>query len=49
MWIAGGDQQRQAEAGSDAAVNLDGYVSVTPMRADLTDHDALSSLSGINA
>ena len=48
MWIAGGDQQRQTAAGSDAAANLEGYISVTPMRADLTDHAALASLSGIN-
>ena len=47
-WIKGGNQQVMAEAGSDGAVNLDGYISVTPMRADLTAHDALHSLSGIN-
>jgi len=48
MFIAGGDQQRQTAAGSDAALNLEGYISVTPMRADLTDHAALTSLQGIN-
>jgi 5'-nucleotidase len=48
LWIAGGDQQRQTAPGSDASVNLEGYVSVTPMRADLTDHAALTSLAGIN-
>jgi 5'-nucleotidase len=48
LWIAGGDQQRKTDAGSDAAMNLDGYISVTPMRADLTDHAAMDSLSGIN-
>ena len=47
LWITGGDQQVQTEPGSDAAVNLDGYVSVTPMRADLTAHDAMTSLQGI--
>ncbi|MGB3244969.1 MAG: 5'/3'-nucleotidase SurE [Sulfitobacter sp.] len=48
MWISGGNQRRKAAKGSDAAVNLDGYVSVTPMRADLTDHAALGTLTGIN-
>jgi 5'-nucleotidase len=47
LWIRGGDQQVRTAPGSDAAANLDGFVSVTPMRADLTDHDALGSLSGI--
>ena len=30
--------------GTDAAVNLDGFISVTPMRADLTAHDLLADL-----
>jgi 5'-nucleotidase len=47
-WIRGGDQQVKTAPGSDAAVNLEGYISVTPMRADLTAHDMLSQLSGIN-
>jgi 5'-nucleotidase len=29
------------EPGTDAHANLDGYISVTPMRADLTAHDRL--------
>ncbi len=48
LWIAGGDQQRKTAAGSDAAVNLEGYISVTPMRADLTDHAGMDALAGIN-
>ena len=48
LWIKGGDQRVQTAPGSDACVNLDGYVSVTPMRCDLTDHAALETLSGIN-
>ena len=32
---------------TDAAVNLEGYISVTPMRADLTAHDALDALREI--
>ena len=47
-WIKGGNQQVVSEPGSDGAVNLDGYVSVTPMRADLTAHDAMDSLVGID-
>ncbi|NNE53873.1 MAG: 5'/3'-nucleotidase SurE [Sulfitobacter sp.] len=47
-WIRGGDQQVPASPGSDAAVNLEGYVSVTPMRADLTAHDMMEHLTGID-
>ncbi len=46
-WIKGGDQQVMTAPGSDAAANLDGFVSVTPMRADLTAHDMMDRLSGI--
>ncbi len=44
LWIRGGNQHVPTAPGSDAAINLDGYVSVTPMRADLTAHDALEPL-----
>ncbi|MAM61159.1 5'/3'-nucleotidase SurE [Maritimibacter sp. UBA3975] len=44
IWIKGGPQHRPTAPGTDAAVNLDGYISVTPMRADLTAHDALDAL-----
>lgn len=47
LWIKGGDQHRPTEPGSDAHANLDGYISVTPMRADLTDHDHLAILKAI--
>lgn len=46
-WIKGGDQQVKTAPGSDAAANLDGFISVTPMRADLTAHDMMDTLSGI--
>lgn len=49
LWVKGGDQRAKATKGSDAAVNLDGYISVTPMRADLTAHDALDALRGIES
>ena len=45
LWIKGGPQHTPTLPGTDAAVNLQGYVSVTPMRADLTAHDLLSDLA----
>ena len=44
LWIKGGPQQTPTLPGSDAAVNLEGFISVTPMRADLTAHDLLADL-----
>lgn len=44
LWIKGGPQHRPTAPGSDAAVNLEGWISVTPMRADLTAHDLLADL-----
>lgn len=46
LWIRGGDQRAPVAEGTDAAANLDGYISVTPMRADLTDYACLDKLSG---
>ncbi len=48
LWISGGNQQIPPAAGTDAAVNLDGYISVTPMRADLTAHDTFPNLSDLD-
>ena len=45
LWIKGGPQHVPAEPGSDATVNLEGWISVTPMRADLTAHDLLADLA----
>ena len=47
LWAKGGDQTVMTGEGTDAAANLDGYTSVTPMRADLTAHDTLAALKGI--
>ncbi|MDO6480268.1 5'/3'-nucleotidase SurE [Shimia thalassica] len=47
LWVKGGNQQVQTAPGSDASANLDGYISVTPMRADLTAYDAMESLKAI--
>ncbi|WP_243612381.1 5'/3'-nucleotidase SurE [Shimia aestuarii] len=44
LWVRGGNQQIPTAPGSDAAANLDGYISVTPMRADLTAHEVLDTL-----
>ncbi len=48
LWISGGDQQRPTAPGTDAAVNLDGYISVTPMRADFTAYEMIEKLSSIS-
>ena len=47
LWVTGAPQQQPTHPGTDAAVNLDGYISVTPMRADLTDHSTLDALKVI--
>ncbi|MCL3882874.1 5'/3'-nucleotidase SurE [Marivita sp. GX14005] len=44
LWIKGGDQRAPTAPGSDAALNLEGYISVTPMRADLTASDHLDAM-----
>lgn len=44
LWVMGSAQNVAAEPDSDVTVNLDGFISVTPMRADLTAHDALPAL-----
>lgn len=47
LWIRGGDQHVQTAPDSDASVNLNGYISVTPMRADLTAHEMLEGFKEI--
>lgn len=44
LWVKGGAQDRPGTPGSDVEACLEGYISVTPMRADLTAHDTLTSL-----
>ena len=46
LWIKGGRQDQPTEPGTDAAANLDGWISVTPMRCDLTAHETLATLRG---
>ena len=43
-WIKGGNQQESTAPGTDVHANLNGYISVTPMRVDLTAHDVLDQL-----
>ena len=47
LWAKGGPQHTPTAPGTDAHANLAGYISVTPMRADLTDHAALAPLGDI--
>ena len=44
LWIKGGEQGRPTLPGSDVTANVEGYISVTPLRADLTAHDRLAEL-----
>ncbi len=44
LWVRGGNQHGKSTEGSDIDVNMNGYISVTPMRADLTAHDALDTM-----
>jgi 5'-nucleotidase len=44
LWIKGGEQGRPTLPGSDVTANVDGYISVTPLRADLTAHESLAEL-----
>ena len=45
MWISSGQQDAPANPGSDVEANLNNFISITPMRADLTDHAALEAIA----
>ena len=45
LWVKGGGQQTPTLPGTDVAELLDGYIAVTPLRADLTDHASLDALA----
>ena len=47
LWIAGSAQGERTGPGTDVAANMDGYISVTPMRCDLTCHATLKALDGV--
>ncbi|MFV0359527.1 5'/3'-nucleotidase SurE [Tropicimonas sp.] len=44
LWVRGSRQDVRTGAGTDVEANLDGYISVTPMRCDLTAHDRIETL-----
>ncbi|MEM1065636.1 MAG: 5'/3'-nucleotidase SurE [Pseudomonadota bacterium] len=44
MWVTGGPQHAPTGPGTDVTANIEGYTSITPLRADLTAHDALDTL-----
>ena len=44
LWVRGGPQAGETGPGTDGSANLDGYISITPLRADLTAHDRLGEL-----
>ncbi|MEE9427324.1 MAG: 5'/3'-nucleotidase SurE [Paracoccaceae bacterium] len=46
LWIKGGPQHLPTGPDTDVTANLDGYISITPMRCDLTAHDTLTQLKG---
>lgn len=47
LWVRGGPQHEPTAPGTDAAANLEGYISVTPMRADLTDYAMVNTLKDV--
>jgi 5'-nucleotidase len=47
LWIVGGPQDTPTEPGSDVHANLQDFVSVTPMRADLTAHASMPRLQQV--
>lgn len=47
VWVTGGRQDGPATEGSDVAMLLDGFVTVTPMRADLTCRDSVPAMAAL--
>jgi len=45
LWVKGGPQHKPSAPGTDAAICLEGHISVTPMRADLTAYDAMDDFT----
>ncbi|MBF9036564.1 5'/3'-nucleotidase SurE [Rhodobacterales bacterium HKCCE2091] len=45
LWVEGRRQDLPTAPGTDVAACLDGYIAVTPLRADLTAHDRLATLA----
>ncbi len=47
LWIKGSAQGEATAPGTDVRANVDDWISVTPMRCDLTDHGTLDTLRGV--
>jgi 5'-nucleotidase len=47
LWIQGSAQGEPTAPGTDVKANVEGWVSVTPMRCDLTDRSALKGLRDV--
>ncbi|SFJ60870.1 5'/3'-nucleotidase SurE [Jannaschia pohangensis] len=47
LWIQGSAQGEPTQPGTDVKANVEGWVSVTPMRCDLTDQATLAALRGV--
>ena len=48
FWIGGGDPGWSTEENTDFAAVTDGYISVTPLRLDMTDYKSIVELKGQN-
>ena len=44
LWIKGAEQGRVTLPGADVTANVEGYIAITPLRADLTAHASLAEL-----
>lgn len=44
LWIKGGEQGKPTLPGTDVTANVEGYISITPLRCDLTAHEVLGDL-----
>ncbi|WP_179380361.1 5'/3'-nucleotidase SurE [Jannaschia marina] len=47
LWIQGSAQGEPTQPGTDVKANVEGWISVTPMRCDLTDRAALEGLRDV--
>lgn len=43
-WVSWGEDGQAFEAGTDLALSAEGYITLTPIRMDLTDHALLESM-----
>jgi 5'-nucleotidase len=44
LWVRGGPQAVHTGEGTDVTANIEGYISVTPLQADMTAHDKIAVL-----